>query len=220
MHAVDDSVEKHLIDGSMDILPISAASVLTTTDDGDFQVAAYSSEKARLLAVVQATGGAGPCLHAIGIGREVCIPDAENAGGQWPAFCTLAVEFGYRSACALPLRVDDEHLGALLLLREEPLKLSPFDMTVAQALADVAAIGIAQERKASRSECVNQQLQHALESRIIIEQAKGILAERGSIDTGEAFTRLRSHARRTRQRLSDLARAVVEGADTSALLSA
>lgn len=217
--AADESVEQHLIESSMLALPISAAAVVIAETGGEFGVAASSSEKARLLAVVQLTGGTGPCVQAIGTGRVVTVADTAAESSRWPAFARLAAEFRFQSACALPLRVHDEHLGALLVIREESGAMSPFDITIGQALTDVAAIGIALERKVSVSDSLNRQLQHALESRIIIEQAKGVLAERGSIDTGEAFTLLRSHARRTRQRLSDLARAVVEGTDTSALLS-
>ena len=146
--------------------------------------------------------------------------DLEVDSQRWPAFAERAAEYNYRSVSALPLRLRDERVGALNLFRTEAGALAPTDLAIGQALADVAAIGILHQRILTRSEMVNQQLQAALNTRVIIEQAKGVLAERGAVDMDGAFALLRSHARRTHQRLADLARAVVEGAETSAILEA
>jgi hypothetical protein len=120
--------------------------------------------------------------------------------------------------CALPLLLRQERVGALNLFRTEIGALAPDDIAIGQALADVAAIGILNHQTLLHSERVSQQLQTALNARVVIEQAKGVLAERGSLDMDRAFIALRSYARNTHQRLADVARAIVEGADTTAIL--
>ena len=137
---------------------------------------------------------------------------------RWPVFAERAAEYEFRAVTALPLRLRDERVGALNLFRSEKGPMPDADVAVAQALADVATIGILHQRVFTRSELVNQQLQTALNTRLIIEQAKGVLAERGAIDMDQAFKLLRSHARRTNRRLADLARAVVDGADTKEIV--
>ena len=129
-----------------------------------------------------------------------------------------AAAYGFRAVTALPMRLRDERVGALNLFRNVSGGMAAADVAVAQALADVATIGILHQRVLTRSELVNQQLQTALNTRLTIEQAKGVLAERGAIDMDRAFDMLRGHARKTNRRLADLARAVVEGADTADFL--
>jgi hypothetical protein len=148
----------------------------------------------------------------------VFVDDLSTDPRRWPAFAERAAEYDFRSVSALPLRLRDERVGALNLFRTETGPLGPTDVAVGQALADVATVGILHQRIVTRSELVNQQLQTALNTRVVIEQAKGVLAERGAVDMDEAFRLLRAHARKTQQRLADLARAVVAGADTAAIL--
>ena len=137
--------------------------------------------------------------------------DLAAADGRWPGFAAVALEAGFRSADAVPMRLRSQVIGALNLFRSEPGALSDSDVIVAQALADVATIALLQHRTAVAAEVVNEQLTGALNSRILIEQAKGIIAERHHLDMEQAFSRLRSHARNTNQRLSDLADEVVHG---------
>lgn len=217
--AAADSVEQHLVASSMVLLPIAAAGVITSDGRGGLYVAAWSSEPARALASMQVERGSGPGLEAYRTGRPITVEDIGLTRRRWSAFARLATEHHFASAYALPLLFHDEPVGALMLLCGESPPMSSYDLAVGHALADVAAIGIAQQRTLSLSESLNQQLQTALDSRIVIEQAKGILAARGAMDMGDAFSLLRSHARKTRQRLTDLAHAVVDGADTSAILS-
>lgn len=120
--------------------------------------------------------------------------------------------------CALPLRLRDERVGALNLFRDEAGSLRQVDLAVGQALADVATIGILHQRILTHSDLINQQLQTALNTRVVIEQAKGVIAERGHVDMEEAFALLRSHARRSHQRLADVAHAVVDHSDTEPIL--
>ena len=209
---------QQLIDNSMMLLPIAAAGIVLADIQGDLRVFASSSEHTRLLELLQVEADVGPCLLAYRTGKAVLVDDLNVDPQRWPAFAERAAEYDYRSVSALPLRLRDERVGALNLFRAEAGALSPTDVAIGQALADVAAIGILHQRILTHSEVVNQQLQSALNTRVIIEQAKGVLAERGSVDMDGAFGLLRSHARGTHQRLADLARAIVEGADTTVIL--
>jgi hypothetical protein len=211
---------QQLIDSSMTLLPIAAAGIVLADIQGELRVFASSSEQTRLLELLQLEADVGPCLLAYRTGKAVLVDDLGVDSQRWPAFAERAAEYNYRSVSALPLRLRDERVGALNLFRTEAGALSSTDVAIGQALADVAAIGILHQRILTHSEVVNQQLQAALNTRVIIEQAKGVIAERGSVDMDVAFGLLRSYARSTQQRLADLARAVVEGADTTAILEA
>ncbi|MET0455150.1 MAG: GAF domain-containing protein, partial [Mycobacterium sp.] len=170
---------QQLIDTSMNVLPITAAGILLGDSKGELHVFASSSEQTRLLEVLQVEADVGPCLEAYRAGEPVTAPDLSAEATRWPAFAERATEYGFRSVTALPLRLRTERVGALNLFRAEVGDMPPADVSVAQALADVAAIGILHQRILTRSEMVNQQLQMALNTRLIIEQAKGVLAERG-----------------------------------------
>jgi hypothetical protein len=209
---------QQLIDSTMTLLPIAAAGMLLGDPSGELHVFASSSEQTRLLELLQVEADIGPCLEAYRSGQPLLVDDLDAQGERWPLFSERAAEYGFRAVSALPLRLRDERVGALNLFRNEAGPMATGDVTVAQALADVATVGILHQRVLTRSEVVNQQLQTALNTRLIIEQAKGVLAERGTIDMDQAFNVLRGHARRTNRRLADLARAVVDGADTTDIL--
>jgi hypothetical protein len=209
---------QQLIDSTMTLLPITAAGILLGDSSGELHVFASSSEQTRLLELLQVEADAGPCLEAYSTGQPILVEDLNVDAARWPAFAARAAEYGFRAVSALPLRLRDERIGALNLFRDERGPLSAADVAVAQALADVATVGILHQRILTRSEMVNQQLQTALNTRLIIEQAKGVLAERGTIDMDQAFKLLRMHARRTNRRLADLARDVTDGADTATIL--
>jgi hypothetical protein len=209
---------QQLIDSTMALLPIAAAGILLGGPSGGLHVFASSSEQSRLLELLQVEADVGPCLEAYRSGQPVLVENLAADAARWPAFAERAGEYGFRSLVALPLRLRDERLGALNLFLEGTGPMTSADVAVGQALADVATIGILHQRILTRSELVNQQLQTALNTRLIIEQAKGVLAERGTIDMDRAFNLLRGHARRTNRRLADLARAVVDGAETTDIL--
>lgn len=211
-------VSQQLIESSMALLPIAAAGLLIGDVHGELHVLASSSEETKLLELLQLQSNAGPCLVAYRTGQPVLVEDLNLEPERWPAFAKQAAEYRYRSVSALPLRLRDERVGALNLFRTEVGAMSPTDIAVGQALADVATVGILHQRTLTHADLISQQLQGALNSRVIIEQAKGVLAERGSIDMDRAFVLLRAHARKTQQRLADVARAVVANADTSAIL--
>lgn len=210
---------QQLVDSSMTLLPIAAAGILIRDPQGDLQVIASSSEQTRLLELLQVQVDVGPCLLAYRTGKQVLIEDLDADRQSWPAFAERAAEYNYRSVSALPLRLRNERLGALNLFRTEVGALSTAHLAIGQALGDVATIGILNQRTLTHSDLINQQLQSALNTRVIIEQAKGVLAERGNLDMERAFSLLRSHARSTHQRLADVARSVVENGDTSAILA-
>ncbi|MGI8446622.1 MAG: ANTAR domain-containing protein, partial [Streptosporangiaceae bacterium] len=148
----------------------------------------------------------GPCRDCFRTGRAVTAADLADPGTPWPRFAAAATQAGFRTVEALPMRLRDQVIGALNLFRATPGAFEPADLRIAQALADVATIGLLQERNLRRSETMAEQLQAALNSRVVIEQAKGKLAERLGADMDEAFRLLRDHARNTNQRLTDVAR--------------
>jgi GAF domain-containing protein len=136
--------------------------------------------------------------------RPIAAPDLRGMT-EWPRFIAHTLETGYRSVHAVPMRLRTETIGALNLFGIQPRALGPDELRIAQALADVVTIGILQERAIRRREVLAEQLQVALNSRVVIEQAKGVLAERGQLEMERSFEVLRGHARATNQRLSDVA---------------
>jgi GAF domain-containing protein len=198
-----------LTDRSVRLLAASAAGVMLADPRGELRVAAASSEEAGLLELFQLQNDQGPCLECCRTGRPVTAPDLTSLAQRWPRFAEAATRAGFATVEALPMRLRDQVIGALNLFRAEPGPFDPADLRIAQALADVATIGLLHERGVRRREAVSEQLQAALNSRVVIEQAKGKLAERLGIDMDRAFRMLRDHARNTNQHLTDVARAFV-----------
>jgi GAF domain-containing protein len=195
---------------SVELLDVSAAGLLLADPRGELRVVAASSEAARLLELFQLQSDQGPCLDCFRSGRPVAATSL-SADRRWPRFAAAAGQAGFSAVQALPMRLRDQVIGALNLFRDTPGAFDADSVHVGQALADVATIGLLHERSMRRSDTLNEQLQTALNSRVIIEQAKGKLAERLGIDVNQAFTLLRDQARNRNQRLSDLARAFVDG---------
>jgi GAF domain-containing protein len=195
---------------SVELLNVSAAGLLLADPRGELRVVAASSEAARLLELFQLQSDEGPCLDCFRSGQPVSVADL-SAGQRWPQFAAAAEEAGFRAVQALPMRLRDQVIGALNLFRGTVGDFDADSIRVGQALADVATISLLQERSMRRRDTLNEQLQNALNSRVVIEQAKGKLAERLGIDVNQAFTLLRDQARNRNERLSDLARAFVEG---------
>jgi transcriptional regulator with GAF, ATPase, and Fis domain len=203
-----------LTDRSAQLLDVSAAGLLLADQRGELRVVAASSEAARLLEVFQLELGQGPCLDCFRSGRAVTATDL-GTDGRWPRFAEAAAEAGLGAVQALPmrLRLREQVIGALNLFRAAPGDFDPVNVRVGQALADVATIGLLHERSMRRRDTLNEQLQAALNSRVVIEQAKGKLAERLGLDMDQAFNVLRDHARGRNLRLSDLARAFIDGTE-------
>ena len=201
-----------LTDRSVALLSASAAGVMLADPRGELRVAASSNEAAGLLELFQIQNDQGPCLDCFRTGRPVTAADLAGPGQRWPRFAAAATRSGFRTVEALPMRLRDQVIGALNLFRADPGPLDPAELRVGQALADVATIGLLHERNVRRSDTVAEQLQGALNSRVVIEQAKGKLAERLGMDMDHAFTLLRDYARNSNQRLTDVARDFVTSA--------
>jgi transcriptional regulator with GAF, ATPase, and Fis domain len=201
-----------LAERSVTLLAASAAGVVLADPRGELRVAAASSQEAGLMELFQIQNDQGPCLDCFRTGQPVTAADLTGPGQRWPRFAAAASQAGFRSVEALPMRLREEVIGALNLFRARPGPLDPAELRIGQALADVATIGLLQERSLRRGEIVAEQLQGALNSRVVIEQAKGKLAERLSIDTDQAFAILREYARNSNQRLTNVARTFVDSA--------
>jgi GAF domain-containing protein len=200
-----------LTDRSVQLLDVSAAGLLLADPRGELRVVAASSEAARLLELFQLQNDQGPCLDCFRTGQPIAAADLDAEADRWPRFAAAARRAGFASVQALPMRLRDQVIGALNLFRAQPGAFDPADVRVGQGLADVATISLLQERSMRQSETLNEQLQTALNSRVIIEQAKGKLAERLGVDMEQAFSLLRASARARNRRLSDVAQAFVDG---------
>ena len=203
-----------LTDRSTALLAASAAGVVLADPRGELRVAAASSDAAGLVELFQIQNDQGPCLDCFRTGQRVSAAGLGELDQRWPRFAAAAIQAGFRTVEAMPMRLRDQVIGALNLFRDTPGPFDPVDLRIGQALADVATIGLLQERNLRRSETVAEQLQVALNSRVVIEQAKGKLAERLNIDMDHAFRMLRDHARNSNQRLTDVARTFVESTST------
>jgi transcriptional regulator with GAF, ATPase, and Fis domain len=201
-----------LTERSVQLLGVAAAGLLLTDGQGTLQVVAASSERTRLLELFQLQTYEGPCVDCFRAGQPVSAADLALAA-RWPQFAAAAKDAGFAAVHAVPMRLRTDVIGALNFFDVSPGVLDPVKMRAGQALADVATIGLLQQRAIRRRDVLTEQLQTALNSRILIEQAKGVLAERLKVDVGEAFTLLRDNARRRSRPLSELAQAVVDGTE-------
>jgi transcriptional regulator with GAF, ATPase, and Fis domain len=202
-----------LTDRSTRLLSVSAAGVMLADPRGELRVAAASSDAAGLVELFQVQNDQGPCLDCFRTGQPVIAGDLAGPDQlRWPRFAAAATGAGFGSVHALPMRLRDQVIGALNLFGAGKVLLGPAELRVGQALADVATIGMLQERNVRRAETLAEQLQAALNSRVVIEQAKGKLAERLGVDMERAFAMLRDYARNSDQRLTVVARQFVESA--------
>ncbi len=200
-----------LADRCVNLLGVSAAGVMLASPAGGLGLAASSSEEMRLLELFELQAQEGPCLDAFRTGERVGHESLEAGSGRWPSFAAAARDVGFQSAFALPLRLREVTLGALNLLGTTSAPMDEADVIVARAFADLATLSIVQHRARSEAQRLNEQLSTALTSRVVIEQAKGVISERAGTDLAEAFSRLRAYARSSNLRLTDVARAAVEG---------
>lgn len=198
-----------LVDESVGILDAAAAGLVLVDQAGHLQVMASTSEESQLVEVLQLQAGAGPCVDCYRTGAVVAIDDISTQASQWPLFQSSALSQGFRSLHAVPMRLRTRTIGALNLFGHETGPLSSEDAAIAQAFADVATITLLQERAARENALINEQLKHALNSRILIEQAKGVIAQTSNVDMAVAFALLRSYARAHNQTLYDTAEKVI-----------
>jgi GAF domain-containing protein len=190
-----------------------AVGVMLADQQGQLRYMAASNETGRMLELFQLQNAEGPCLDCYSSRAPVVNADLTSASARWPTFAPAAIAAGFQSVHAFPMRLRESVIGALNLFGHADVAFSDEEVRVVQALADVATIGLLQERSIARSDTLTEQLQGALNSRIVIEQAKGALARQRGTTPNEAFELLRSEARQSRRRLVDVAAEVIGGID-------
>jgi GAF domain-containing protein len=200
-----ESLTRH----TAEVSDTASAGLLLTDAHGQLQYMASSSSSVKLLELFQLQYQEGPCLDCFRTETAVVNSDLHHAGSRWPLFAPRAVEAGFQSVHAFPLRHRQKVIGALNLFSTDVGDLKPTDVRIIQCLADIATIGLLQERTIRSAEILTEQLQSALNSRITIEQAKGVLARTHGVGVDAAFDLMRGYARNNNLRLSDVARAVV-----------
>jgi GAF domain-containing protein len=197
-----------LVEECTQILDTQAGGLMLIDPAGQLQLVASTSEDAELVEILQLAAGEGPCLDCFRTGKPVTVGDLSIAN-KWPEFSQGAMSNGFHSVHATPLRLRGDVIGTMNLFSVHVGELGPEDIAVAQALADVATIGILQERTIRNSNLISEQLQFALDSRILIEQAKGVLAATLGLSMEDAFTAIRSYARNHNQTLRSVADDVI-----------
>lgn len=197
-----------LVEECTKILDTQAGGLMLIDPAGELQLIASTSEDAELVEILQLAAGEGPCLDCFRTGKPVTVGDLSVAN-NWPRFSDGAISHGFRSVHATPLRLRGDVIGTMNLFSEHVGELAPADIAVAQALADVATIGILQERAVRGANLISEQLQYALDSRILIEQAKGVLAATAGLSMDAAFAAIRSHARNHNQTLRSVSQDVI-----------
>ncbi|MBG6214077.1 MAG: GAF and ANTAR domain-containing protein [Cryobacterium sp.] len=198
-----------LVEACVELLDATAAGLLLADPTGELQVVASTSEESYLVEVLQQQAGTGPCVDCYLTGKVVTLGDIAAFADTYPVFVAAALSQGFRSVHAIPMRVHHRTIGALNLFRTEPGDVTPEDAAIGQAMADVATISILQERTVREDAVVNEQLQRALNSRILIEQAKGVIAQISTVDMDEAFKRLRADARANNYTMRESAENVI-----------
>lgn len=202
-----------LTDHAAAVSGAEAVGLLLSDQEGKLRYMAASNETGKMLELFQLQNAEGPCLDCFSSRAPVVNADLATASDRWPKFAPAAIAAGFQSVHAFPMRLRDDVIGALNLFGHADVKFEDQEVQVVQALADVATIGLLQERSIARSDSLTEQLQGALNSRIVIEQAKGALARQHGTTPREAFELMRGEARRSRRRLVDVANEVISGID-------
>jgi GAF domain-containing protein len=199
-----------LVERCAELLGSAEVGLALTATRGELRVMASSSERMRALELIEFQNDEGPCRDCLHSGEQVLNQRLDSTQARWPRFVPQAREAGFEMVHALPLRLRSDVIGAMNIFSTELAELSPEDINLVQALADAATIGILQERAIAHGADLAGQLQGALNSRIVIEQAKGIVSESRKVTMDEAFAMLRATARSSRTPLSEIARAVID----------
>jgi GAF domain-containing protein len=199
-----------LVERIAELLEAADVGLVLVDPQGQLRVMAASTERMHLVDLFEVQASEGPCLDCYRTGEAIGSVDLEGAGDRWPSFTPKALEAGFRVALALPMRLRDQVIGAVNVFHSTPTTLESRDVHLAQALVDVATIGLLHERAVRRGEDLATQLQAALNSRVVIEQAKGAVAERAGVDQDTAFLWLRHYARQRNILLSAVATAAIK----------
>lgn len=203
------SMADRLVGACVEVLAVKAAGIMLADQRRSLRVFASTNEETRMLELLELQNNDGPCLEAFHTGTVIAGVDLARLTTRWPHFAAAALAAGIKTAYAVPMRLRDQTIGALNLFRASTEPLSVHDMNVARVMADMAAIGIINHWSIRQQEVLAQQLQSALNTRVIIEQAKGVLAEREGLSMGEAFEFLRSTARATQRPIAEVATEMV-----------
>lgn len=207
-----------LVEAIVELLEVEAAGLMLADQRGGLRPIAASDQQARLLELLELQHQQGPCVDCHASGERVANMAREDALGRWPEFMAAVEESGYQSVHALPMRLRGQILGAVNLFCDSEAALAESDLALGQAMADLATIALLQERRVEENSILVEQLQTALNTRVVIEQAKGMLAERAGFSPASAFTAMRAHARRTNQTLLVVAEAVISGTVRSSVV--
>ncbi|MDZ5621964.1 GAF and ANTAR domain-containing protein [Nocardioides bizhenqiangii] len=199
-----------LTERSVELLHADAAGVILNDMRGSLHVVASTTDRAQVLELFELQNDEGPCLDCFNHGRAVVNVGLSDARIRWPRFSEAAAEVGYQSAHAIPLRLRDSVIGAMNLFSAAVVELTDEDVALGQALADIATIGLLQERAVRQSGLIAEQLQTALGSRILIEQAKGVLLASAGVGVDEAFRLMRDYSRRNHEPVKTVARRVID----------
>ena len=198
-----------LVDACTEVIDSKAAGILLADEDGQLELVASTSESSRLVEIMQLSAHAGPCIESFITGRAVTVPDIAATPDAWAEFRASALDEGFGSALAIPMRLRSTRIGTLNLFNDEVGQPAHRDVLAAQALADVATIGILQERAIRETSVVAEQLQRALTSRVLIEQAKGVVSYSHDLTMEAAFAMIRNYARSHNLGLAQVAEMVV-----------
>lgn len=198
-----------VIDRALGLLDADAAGLMLADSGGKLHVLASSSELMEVLELLELQGQSGPCLDAYRTGRPVTPADVGEMRRSWPSFAQQVELAGFSSVQATPMRLRDEVIGALNIFRRREGAMTDADLKLARALADVATVALVTDRTLAARQRLADQLQEALTSRVLLEQAKGMLAERAGIDVAQAFAAMRDQARRSGRTLRDVAADVI-----------
>ncbi|THG33376.1 GAF and ANTAR domain-containing protein [Naasia lichenicola] len=199
-----------LVETSTSLFDVDDAGLLLADDGGELDLLASTSEAGALIETIALSAESGPCIESFRTGKIVAVPDLRTDADAWGEFRIASIDAGFLSTIAVPLRLRDEVIGSLNFFRREPGELNRRDLRAAQAMADMAAIGILHERSLREGDAVRQQLQYALDSRVVIEQAKGVLAHTHDLGMDDAFATLRRYARSNRLTLREVAQGLVD----------
>lgn len=194
-----------------DLLSVEAGGILLADVAGNLELVASTSEEAEVVEIMVIAAGAGPCIDCYKTGSAISVPDLNNEGMAWPRFRGIALNQGFKSAHVTPLRLHGEVIGAMNLMGAAAQPMSERDVQLAQALADVATIGILHERNLHQPGVVSTQLNLALDTRILVEQAKGVLVQHHPFTMTEAFTSLRGYAKSNTMTLRAISEEVIAG---------
>lgn len=184
-----------LLNDCTEILGVEAGGILLADSSGVLELVASTSEEAAVVETIIIAAGAGPCIDCFTTAQPVSVPDIDAVAGKWPKFHRTALDQGFRSTYAVPMRLRSEVIGVMNLLSSELGPLDEKDGRIAQALADIAVLGILHERNFRNPFVIQEQLHLALDTRILIEQAKGVLAQAEGLSMADAFNALREYGR-------------------------